>query len=100
MSDHPQRGKAMQPKVAKLNSPIVESMPTPSEIKLAKDYLRGRVFNRAGSEISPARFAAAAKETKSSFPELLGVIARTYNQGQNVQEQRQEDVSTAARSGQ
>lgn len=85
----------MQPKVAKLNGPIVESMPTSDEIKSARSFLRGRTFNRAG-DIMPLRFAAAAKETGASYSDLLGVIARSYNQGQNQSAQRQQDISAAA----
>jgi hypothetical protein len=88
----------VKPKVATLNSPVVESMPTPQEVQMAKAYLRGRTFNRAG-DIQPLRFAAAAKETRASYPDLLGMIARTYNQGQNEDLQRQIDISNAAKSG-
>ena len=89
----------MKPKVASLNGPIIDSMPTPGEVREAKSFLRGHIYNRAGSEIQPRRFAAAAKETGSSFSDLLGVIARTYDQGQNAAAQRQTDVSNSAKSG-
>ncbi len=85
----------MQPKVAKLNGPVVESVPTPAEIQSARSFLRGRTFNRAG-EIQPLLFAAAAKETGASYTDLLGVIARSYNQGQNQSAQREADISAAA----
>jgi hypothetical protein len=89
----------MKPKIASLNGPIIDSMPTPQETKAARSFLRGHIFNRAGSEIQPRRFAAAAKETGSSFTDLLGVIARTYDQGQNAAAQRQTDISNSAKSG-
>jgi hypothetical protein len=88
----------MNPKVATLNGPIVESMPTGPEIRNAKSFLRGATFNKSG-EIQPRRFAAAAKETGSSFGDLLKVIARSYGQGQNQEAQRQTDISNAAAAG-
>lgn len=89
----------MQPKIAQLNGPIIDNMPTGPEVQAAKSFLRGHIYNRAGTEIQPRRFAAAAKETGSSFSDLLGVIARTYNQGQNAAAQRQTDISNSAKSG-
>jgi hypothetical protein len=89
----------MKPKVATLNSPIIhDSMPSSSEVNSARSYLRGQVFTKAG-EIPPRRFAAAAKETGSSFSDLLGVIARSYAGGQGQDLQRQEDITSAAKSG-
>ena len=90
----------MQPKVATLNGPVVEAVPTGPEIRSARSFLRGHIFNRAGQDVSPSRFAAAAKETKASYSDLLGVIARSYNQGQNQSAQRQADISAAARTKQ
>lgn len=90
----------MKPKISSLNGPIIhDNMPSGPEVQAAKSFLRGHIFNRAGSEIQPRRFAAAAKETGSSFSDLLGVIARTYNQGQNAAAQRQTDISNSAKSG-
>lgn len=89
----------MQPRIAKLNGPVIDSMPTSDEVRASRSFLRGHIYNRAGSEISPRRFAAAAKETKSSFSDLLGVIARSYAGGQGQTEQRQTDISSAARTG-
>lgn len=89
----------MQPKTAKLNGPIIHPLPTPDEVRSAKSFLRGKIYNRAGSEISPHRFAAAAKETGASFSDLLGVIAKSYMGGQGQAEQRQADISASARSG-
>lgn len=86
----------MNPKTAQLNGPIIDSMPTGQEVQAAKSFLRGHIYNRAGSEIQPRRFAAAAKETGASFTDLLGVIGRTYDQGQNAAAQRQSDISKAA----
>lgn len=86
----------MLPKVAQLNGPIIDAMPSGDEIRSARSFLRGHIFNRAGSEIQPKRFAAAAKETGASYTDLLGVIARSYNQGQGQDAQRQADVSAAA----
>jgi hypothetical protein len=73
-------------------------MPTAGEVRNAKAFLRGRTFNKSG-EIQPKRFAAAAKETGSSFGDILKVIARSYAQGQGQDEQRQQDISSAAQSG-
>ena len=89
----------MKPKIASLNSPVVEAMPTGSEVREARAYLHGATFNRNGTEIQPRRFAAAAKETGSSFGDLLKVIARSYGEGQNQEAQRQQDISDAAKSG-
>jgi hypothetical protein len=89
----------MNPKVATLNGPVIhDSMPTSTEVNAARSFLRGRVFSRAG-EIAPRRFAAAAKESGSSFSDLLSVIARSYAGGQGQDAQRQSDVSNAAKSG-
>ena len=88
----------MKPRVASLNGPVVDSMPTGAEVRNAKSFLRGATFNRSG-EIQPRKFAAAAKETGSSFGDLLKVIARSYAQGQGQDAQRQTDISSAAKSG-
>jgi hypothetical protein len=89
----------MNPKVATLNSPVIHnSMPSADEVNKARSFLRGQVFTRAG-EIPPRRFAAASKETGSSFSDLLSVIARSYAGGQGSDLQRQEDISAAAKSG-
>jgi hypothetical protein len=86
------RGASMQPKVATLNSPIVEAMPTGPEVQLARDFLRGHTFNRAGSEIKPRAFAAAAKETGASHADLLSLIARSYMGGQGADIDRENEI--------
>lgn len=86
----------MQPKTAQLNGPIIHPMPTGDEVRSARSFLRGHIYNRAGSEIQPRKFAAAAKETGASYSDLLGVIARSYGEGQAADSQRQSDISAAA----
>lgn len=88
----------MQPKTAQLNGPIIHPMPSGDEIRSARSFLRGHLYNRAGTEIQPKRFAAAAKETGASYSDLLGVIARSYSAGQGQDEQRRIDVSNAAKA--
>jgi hypothetical protein len=89
----------MLPKPAKLNGPIVESMPTGDEVNEARRFLRGHIFNRGGSEIRPRAFAAAAKETGSSHSDLLALIARSYMGGQGQDIERQEQIHDIAASG-
>lgn len=89
----------MLPKVAKLNTPIVEAMPTGAEVQQARDFLRGHVFNRGGTEIKPRAFAAAAKETGASHADLLGVIARAYMGGQGQDIERQSEIHDISASG-
>lgn len=89
----------MLPKVAKLNTPIVEAMPTGAEVQQARDFLRGHTFNRGGSEIRPRAFAAAAKETKLSHPDLLALIARSYMGGQGQDIERQNEIHDIAAGG-
>lgn len=89
----------MLPKVAHLNTPIVESMPTGAEVQQARDFLRGHTFNRGGTEIKPRAFAAAAKETKLSHPDLLGLIARSYMGGQGQDFERQSELHDIAQGG-
>jgi hypothetical protein len=86
----------MKPKVATLNSPVVEAMPNGDEVRQARDFLRGHTFNRAGSEIQPRRFAAALKETKASPTDLLAVIARSYSGGQGQDTDRQNEIHDIA----
>lgn len=87
----------MKPRVAHLNGPVIhDAMPSGAEVRAARSFLRGHLYNRAGKEIPPRKFAAAAKETGASYPELLSVISRTYAQGQGQDTQRQIDVSKAA----
>lgn len=89
----------MLPKVAKLNTPIVESMPTGAEVQLARDFLRGHTFNRGGSEIPPRRFAAAVKETGAHPNDLLALIARSYAGGQGADTERQSEIHDIAAQG-
>lgn len=53
----------------------------------------------SGFGIQPARFAAAANETGSSFDDLIKFIGRMYSGGQNTQLYRQQDISAAAAVG-
>jgi hypothetical protein len=89
----------MQPKVAHLNTPIVSSMPSGDEIKQARDFLRGHIFNRGGSEIPPRAFAAAKKETGASHKDLLGLLARLANEGQGQDIERQSEIHDIAAAG-
>jgi hypothetical protein len=89
----------MIPKVAKLNTPIVTPMPSGAEVQQARDFLRGHIFNRGGSEIRPRAFAAAAKETGASHADLLALIARSYMGGQGQDIERQEQIHDIAASG-
>ena len=89
----------MQPKIATLNGPVVEAMPTGDEVQKARDFLRGHTFNRGGSEIPPRRFAAALKETGAHPNDLLAVIARSYAGGQGQDLERQEEVHDIAQQG-
>lgn len=63
----------------------------------ARAYLFSRHTNGFG--IQPARFAAAANETGSSFDDLIKSIARMYTGGQNQEFYRQQDISAAASQG-
>lgn len=89
----------MQPKVATLNSPIVTPLPTGDEVRQARDFLRGHTFNRAGTEISPRRFAAAQKETGASQHDILSIIARSYAGGQGQDVERQNEIHDIAAQG-
>jgi hypothetical protein len=89
----------VNPKVATLNSPIVEAMPTAAEVQLARDFLRGHTFNRAGSEIKPRAFAAAVKETGASHADILALLARAYAGGQGQDFERQSEIHDIAASG-
>jgi hypothetical protein len=63
------------------------------EIRAARSFLKRR---KAAPPISPARFAAAAKEQGKSFSELIRFLMRTYEGQQNEQAQRREVVLAAA----
>lgn len=53
-----------------------------------------------GFGIPPAKFAAAANETGSSFDDLIKGIARLYMGGQDSEYYRQQDISAAANQNQ
>jgi hypothetical protein len=89
----------MLPKVAKLNTPIVESMPTGPEVQQARDFLRGHIFNRGGTEIPPRAFAAAKKETGASHQDILAILARIAAQGQGADSERQQEIHDIAAGG-
>ena len=90
----------MQPKPAHLNTPIVNpAMPTGDEIRQARDFLRGHIFNRGGTEIPPRRFAAARKETGLHPNDLLALIARSYAGGQGQDIERQNELHDIAAGG-
>ena len=73
------------------------SAPKPEEVRAAKAFLKKR---KVTPPISPARFAAAAKEQGASFSELIRFIMRTYQGQQNESAQQREVVLAAAGSGQ
>jgi hypothetical protein len=90
----------MQPKPAHLNTPIVNpAMPTGDEVQKARDFLRGHIFNRAGTEIPPRRFAAALKETGAHPDDILSLIARSYMGGQGQDIERQNELHDIAKGG-
>jgi len=89
----------MQPKVAHLNTPIVERMPTGAEVQAARDFLRGHIFNRGGTEIPPRAFAAAKKETGASHSDILGILARIAAGGQGADFERQSEIHDIAAGG-
>lgn len=86
----------MLPKVAKLNTPIVEAMPTGAEVQAARAFLRGHVFNRGGTEIPPRRFAAAKKEIGASHADVLSILARAAAGGQGQDIERQSEIHDIA----
>ncbi|HSV90903.1 MAG TPA: hypothetical protein VLH80_07370 [Nitrospiraceae bacterium] len=63
----------------------------------ARSYLFQRHPNGFG--IPPAKFAAAANETGSSFDHLIHFISRLYAGGAQQSLFRGEDISAAANSG-
>lgn len=67
---------------------------TPAEVRSARAFLRKRGIG--SGQVSPRRFAAAAKEKGDSFSELLKFIMRMYQGAQNQSSQQREVVKAAA----
>ena len=89
----------MLPKVAHLNTPIVSPMPTGEEVQEARDFLRGHIFNRGGTEIPPRRFAAARKELGGTHGDVLSILARAAAGGQSQDSERQSEIHDIAQGG-
>lgn len=73
------------------------SGPTPEEIRKARAFLRRRGI--ATHQISPRKFASAAKEQGKTFTELLKFVARLLDGAQNEAAQRRENIRSAAGGG-
>lgn len=70
--------------------------PTPEEIRKARAFLRKRGI--ATHQISPRKFAFAAKEQGKTFAELLRFIGRMLDGAQNEAASRRENIRLAAGS--
>lgn len=70
----------------------------PREVRKARQFLRKKA--KAGTkDIPPRRFAAAAREMKLGYGELLSLIARIQSQGQNAGFYRRELLLKAVSRG-
>lgn len=69
-------------------------MVSPKEIRAARAWLQRRGI--PAREVSPKRFASAAKELDKGFRELLQYLARLQMGGQGEKQQRQESIRKAA----
>jgi hypothetical protein len=66
------------------------------EVRAAKSFLRQNA--KAGTkDIPPRKFAAAAKELKVGFKQLIGYLAKYYEGGQNEAQARQSRIQQEAR---
>lgn len=66
------------------------------EVRAAKSFLRQSA--KAGTkDINPRKFAAAAKELKVGFKQLIAQIASYYEGGQNEAQHRQTRIREEAR---
>lgn len=70
---------------------------SPDSVRKARAFLFGR--GAIASDIPPRKFAAAAEELNLSFQQLLALIARLYDAGQNQQQFRLEAIAREAASG-
>lgn len=70
----------------------------PKEVRKARSYLRQSAGART-SDISPLKFANAAKEQNVGFPELLKFIGRMYSGGQDQEGFREDLLSNIAAKG-
>jgi hypothetical protein len=68
------------------------------EVRAAKSFLRQNA--KAGTrDIPPHKFAAAAKELKVGFKQLIAQIAHYYEGGQNEAKYRQARIEREASKG-
>lgn len=67
---------------------------TPREVRAARAFLHKRGVK--ASQVSPRKFANAAKEQDVGFAELLAFIARLYSAGQNQQQFRLDVIAKSA----
>jgi len=69
---------------------VKHQQPTPPEIRAARSFLVQHGVPL--SAVPPRKFAAAAKELKKGFRDLLKFIARLYSAGQNESFWRKEAI--------
>jgi tRNA isopentenyl-2-thiomethyl-A-37 hydroxylase MiaE len=74
--------------------PARSKAPSPEEVRKARAFLRRRGI--ATHQISPRKFAAAAKEQGKTFTELLRFIGRLMDGAQNEAASRREKIFKAA----
>jgi hypothetical protein len=67
---------------------------TPREVRAARAFLHKK--GARSSDVSPRKFANAAKELNIGFAELLAFIARLYSAGQNQQQFRLDVIAKEA----
>lgn len=70
----------------------------PKEVRKARNFLRQHARSSA-ADLSPRKFANAAKEQNSSFSELLDFIGRMYAGGQDQSGDRRELLHKIAANG-
>ncbi len=71
---------------------------TPPEVRAARSYLRSTL--QAGSQdISPRKFANAAKELDVSFDQLADLLARLYAGGQGEYFDREQALEQGLANG-
>ena len=70
----------------------------PAEVRASRSFLRSNLA--AGSaEISPRKFANAAKETGMSFSDLAGFLGRLYADGQGDAFYREQAIEQDLKQG-
>lgn len=67
---------------------------TPREVRAARAFLHKR--GARASDVSPRKFANAAKELDIGFAELLAFIGRLYGAGQNQSQFRLDVIAKEA----